>query len=251
MERAVYERMAAQEATHWWFRGRRDIVRRVVARAVADMASNATSTVRILEAGCGTGGNLEMLREFGMLNAFEPDNEAREVARARSGLQVSDGVLPDSIPFSPTPYSIIVMLDVLEHIEDDVAALAALKDRLEPGGCVLVTVPALPFLWSHHDIQHHHYRRYTRASLRACAEQAGFCTVRPFYFNTLLLPLVVTIRGIKRLIGSKSADDIQPNRISNAVLYRIFRTERHWMGRIPAPVGLSLCAVLYQRKKTK
>ena len=128
---------------------------------------------RILEAGCGTGGNLAMLARFGRVSAFEPDGDARHAARAKSTADIRDGRLPDQVPFQPETFDLVAMLDVLEHIDDDVAGLRALCATLQRGGQVLVTVPAFPFLWSRHDELHHHKRRYRKRGLVAAAEAAG------------------------------------------------------------------------------
>ncbi|MCH9013739.1 MAG: class I SAM-dependent methyltransferase, partial [Proteobacteria bacterium] len=156
MDRQVYARMAELEDRHWWFAARRRILTEVLARLVALPAAP-----RLLEAGCGTGGNLAMLSRFGEVAAFEPDAEARRKAQEKSGFDVRDGRLPGDIPFEPGRFDLVAAFDVLEHVEDDLASLRALHAQLRPGGSALITVPAFEFLWSRHDERHHHWRRYT------------------------------------------------------------------------------------------
>ena len=239
MDRAVFERMAAQEDVHWWFAARREIIRSVICRLV-----ELPGSPRVLEAGCGTGGNLDMLGGFGQLRAFELDAEARRIAAEKSGLAVAEGALPDAVPFGAERFDLIGLFDVLEHVGDDEAALRALRGRLAPGGRIVMTVPAFPWLWSRHDERHHHFRRYTRRHLTDVARRAGLRVEHGFYFNTLLFPVAVAHRAIKALLRLDHADDTLPPPALNGALRSVFAAERHLVGRIALPVGLSLCAVL-------
>jgi SAM-dependent methyltransferase len=244
VDRAVYDRMATLEDSHWWFVGRRGIVATMIDRFVT-LPTNG----RVLEAGCGTGGNLGMLSRYGMLQAFEHDKIARDIAQEKSGMAIESGSLPGMVPYESETFGIILLLDVLEHIEDDVGALAALRERLAADGRVLVTVPAFPALWSSHDETHHHYRRYTRRSLAEVAEAAGFEVERLMYFNFLLLPVAVAVRWLKVITGSHTPDDSMPAPWLNALLRRVFGAERYIVGRVPIPAGLSCGAILKRSPK--
>ena len=226
------------ESEHWWFKARRGIL-----TSVLENVRGGRAGLKILEAGCGTGGNLRMLNRFGKVSAFEPDTGALRLARAKSGCHIEKGALPEQIPFRPGSFDIAVALDVIEHIEDDEAGLAALRRQLKPGGKLLMTVPALPWLWSAHDEQHHHYRRYTRTELNRKLQDAGFKPLKVSYFNTLLFPAVLLLRGLKKLTGNTSSDDHMPSPALNTTLRRVFEAERHLIGRLPLPVGVSLLAV--------
>ena len=107
-----------------------------------------------------------------------------------------------------------------------------------------MTVPAFPFLWSKHDERHHHFRRYTRASLAEVAQKAGLKVKYSSYFNMFLFPLAVTTRAVKKITDSDTPDDQLPATWLNAVLARIFGFERHLLGHVRLPFGLSLAAVL-------
>ncbi|MDH5798794.1 MAG: class I SAM-dependent methyltransferase [Paracoccaceae bacterium] len=239
MDRDVYERMAMVEQSHWWFSARREIIEVVIKRLIRPQ-KNAS----VLEAGCGSGGNLHLLAQFGQVDAFEFDEQARDIATERLGRPVCFGALPDEIPFSEKRYDVIGLFDVLEHIELDIEALRALGARLLPDGALFVTVPAFPILWSRHDVSHHHFRRYTKRSLADAAKKSGLRVEYGFYFNTFLFPLALAVRGVKGLRRQYTPDDAVPGHSLNKILRIIFASERHLMGRLPMPIGLSLGAVL-------
>lgn len=239
MDPEVYARMALVEDEHWWFSGRRQILREILCRRI-DLPEGA----RLLEAGCGTGGNLALLRGFGDVSALEPDSEARRLASLKSGLDIRDGWLPDAVPFEDASFDLIAMFDVLEHLEDDVGSLHALQRTLRPGGWILLTVPAFPFLWSRHDETHHHKRRYRRDDLLQVIAAAGFNPIMTTYLNSFLFPPIAGIRLAKKLFGVDGHDDdALPPPLLNGVLRTIFASERHFVSRAGLPIGVSLLAV--------
>ena len=238
MERATFDNMARIDQDHWWFVARRKIVARLIAEQ-APLGPDA----RILEMGAGTGSNIALLQRFGTVDAVEPDGPARDFATARTGVAIRGGLLPEGVDLADGRYDLIAMLDVLEHIPGDRAALAALRPKLASGGRILVTVPAGPWLWSAHDVAHHHQRRYTAATLRAVFEAAGYRVHHLTHFNSVLFPLVAAARGLGKLTGREGGDDAMPPRPLNAVLERLFAAERHWVGRRTLPFGVSLAAV--------
>jgi SAM-dependent methyltransferase len=156
---------------------------------------------------------------------------------------VLEGYLPHDLPIADCGADMIVMLDVLEHIDDDLAALKAVSGKLKPGARLLVTVPALPALWSVHDEEHHHKRRYTAQTLRDVVAKSGLELEKISYFNTLLLPLIAGLRGLKALTGNTKPDTGVPPSWLNATLEAIFGFERHLIGRLPMPLGVSLFMV--------
>jgi SAM-dependent methyltransferase len=203
--------------------------------------------MRVLEAGCGTGGNLAMLAEFGRLEAFEADEEARRLARAKSHLEIHPGTLPDDIPVTGC-FDVIALFDVLEHIERDVDSLAALARLLSPSGRLYMTVPALPWLWSRHDETHHHHRRYTRGTLIERLRRAGLTPIRITYFNSLLFPAIAAWRLIRKRVHTASApEDSMPPALVNRLLTWIFASESLLIGRVPLPIGVSLLAIAERR----
>ena len=235
MDRVVYDRMAAHDSTHWWYRARRDILADYLTQF-----GGLPEGARILEIGCGTGHNLPMLSRFGAVDAIEIDPAARAIASERLGRTVGAAPLPVLPGVARGAYDLIAVLDVVEHIEDDVAALGAMRDRLAPGGKLLITVPAHPWMWSAHDVVNHHYRRYTKSMLRERIAAAGLKPEKLGYFNSLLFPLAAGARLIGRLTGREDSDDSPPPPLVNALFERIFRLERHMVGRVPMAPGVSL-----------
>jgi SAM-dependent methyltransferase len=235
MDRRVYDRMAEHDSVHWWYRARREILADFLSRE-----GRLPARAKILEIGCGTGHNLPMLARFGEVDAIEIDAAARAVASERLGKPVGDAPLPELPGVPRAHYDLIAVLDVVEHIADDVAALAAMRERLAPGGKILIAVPAHPWMWSAHDVVNHHHRRYTKKTLAAAIRAAGLRPRKLGYFNSILFPVAAAARIAGKLTGRDDSDDSPPAKPVNAVLERIFRLERHAVGRVPMPVGVSL-----------
>lgn len=238
MERAVFDRMAELDQHHWWFLARRRILETLIGRTV-----KPPKKARILEVGCGTGHNLAMLGKFGSVEASELDPSARALSSKRLGREVEEAKLPDLSMFDRNVYDLVALLDVLEHVPDDLASLKSILKRLKPGGALLLTVPANPWMWSAHDRAHHHFRRYTKKQLASLFRQAGFEIQLLSYFNTLLYPLVAAARIIGKITRKESADDRLPGDAVNRTLQTIFGLEAHVVGKVPMPFGVSLVAV--------
>lgn len=243
MERKIYTRMAEVEDDHWWFISRRNIVAGLLDRL------GLPEKISILEVGCGTGGNLTMLARRGRVYAIEPDDEARSFAEARGQAEIRPGCLPNDIGFANMCFDLVIMTDVLEHLDDDAAALRAVRTRLKPGGALLLTVPGMEWLWSAHDVAHHHRRRYRERQLRALAIDTGYEVRYLSYYNFLLFPVIAAARLTQRLTGvSGEGHDLRmPSPFVNRTLSRIFSSERHLIGRMSVPLGVSL--MLLARKQ--
>jgi SAM-dependent methyltransferase len=239
MERIVYDRMAELDERHWWYRARRDVLRELIRRRIVLPADP-----RILEVGCGTGHNFQMLRDFGRLDAIEVDGEARAIASRRLGHAVMDAPLPQLAGVPTGSYDLIAMLDVLEHIDDDRAALRALAERLRPDGRLLITVPAHPWMWSAHDEVNHHKRRYTKRSFRAAVGDAGLRLEMLGWFNSVLFPVAAAARVAGRIAGKNDSDDKLPPAPVNRLFEWMFGLERYAIGRVPFPPGVSLAAIV-------
>lgn len=235
MEPQLYLQFSALEDEHWWFVARRIILNRAISKLALP------EDAEILEAGCGTGGNLPMLRRHGRVYAMELNEVARSLASDRGLAKIQPGRLPDDIPFASRSFDLIVLLDVLEHLDEDVASLRALRSRLKPDGWLLVTVPAYAFLWSQHDVANHHKRRYVMRGLRRVVKRAGYDVRYVSYFNTVLFPLVAGIRLLQNWFGGGKGEDLtMPSKLVNRVLTALFASERFLIGRFSLPFGVSL-----------
>jgi len=238
MERIVYDRMAELDERHWWYRARRDILGELIRREISLPAE-----ARILEVGCGTGHNLPMLGAFGHVDAIEIDEAARDIASRRLGHPVLNAPLPELSGIGSGSYDLIAILDVLEHIEADREALVSLASKLRPGGRILITVPAHPWMWSAHDVVNHHHRRYTRRALRAVVTEAELKLEMMSWFNSLLFPLAAAARLAGRITGKEDSDDKLPPAPINSLFEAVFGLERYAIGRVPFPPGVSLAPI--------
>jgi SAM-dependent methyltransferase len=234
----IYLDMRRVEDEHWWFVGRRAIVREAI-------AGLALARPRILDAGCGTGGNLAMLSGFGDVIGLELDPTAVAAARSRGAWRIERGGLPVDRPAWRAQFDLVVMTDVLEHIEDDAGALTSVAALLRPGGHLLLTVPAFRFLWSAHDTAHHHRRRYTAAGLRAAIARAGLVAGRVSYFNCVLFPAIAAVRLAGRFAGGAGGTPGLglPAAPVNRALAALFAAERHVLRRAGFPFGVSILAL--------
>ncbi len=228
------------EDRHWWYRGRRTVIEGVVD------GLRLPARARILDAGCGSGRNMLELARHGTVTGVELSETSVALARGRRAGEVVAGSVLE-MPFPADSFDLAVSLDVIEHLEDDLAALRELRRTVAPGGSLLVTVPAYQWLWSGHDEINHHHRRYTRRSLQRVAEQAGWDQVRTTYFNSLLLPMAIVLRVLDRFSRKTTESSLDlwiPPGPVNWLLERPLALESALIargGRIPA--GLSLLAV--------
>jgi SAM-dependent methyltransferase len=232
MEEKIYHKTAAYEESHWWFLGRRHIIEKVL----TDLS--LPRKAKILEVGCGTGGNLSLLSQYGEVYGVELDTFARNYALQRHIAPVLPGSLPHDIPYQDDFFDLIVLLDVLEHVGEDGLSLVELYKKQKPGGYLLITVPAFPALWSAHDDAHHHKRRYTLKTLGPIVRGAHYNIIFHSYINTILFPIIAGLRVIKRSHGN---DDLfMPPNILNNLLYKIFAIERHLLNLVSLPFGTTL-----------
>lgn len=239
MDVAAYHSMRDLQDEHWWFVGRRQFLRKLIERH-----GKLGQDARIFEAGCGFGGNLPLLEEFGTVAAFEYSDEARTYCAARSGIAVMPGALPDGVDFGGRTYDLVALLDVLEHIDDDRGSLETLGQGLAEGGRMVITVPAFQWLWSKHDELHHHKRRYSRKSLERVIRAAGLRPLKTGYFNSLLFPLAVIQRMATRIAGGEAVADELPPKPLNRALGGIFSLESAMAGKVGLPFGLSAYAIV-------
>ena len=230
----MYEHMYRQEDEHWWFRGRRAVIRALLAR------TKLPANPRILDAGCGTGRNLTELQRLGTASGVDFSALAIDYCRARGIADVHRAGL-EALPFDTDSFDLLLLADVIEHVDDDVAVLRELHRVAAPGAVLAITTPAYRWLWSQHDETCHHRRRYTRPELRERAGAAGWRPVTATYFNSLLLPPIFLTR---RLFGRRRREradlDITPGAL-NPVLEFPMRLEAGLIRRgVSLPFGVSI-----------
>jgi SAM-dependent methyltransferase len=242
MKRAFAREYRSLEQWHWWFRGRIRILESILRRELPPDTSR-----EILSAGCGPAEGLTWLVQFagrqGRVVGFDID--PAHALNVPDQVEFVTGSL-ERTPFENSSFDVILALDVLEHLHDDLAGLRELIRLLKPGGLLVISVPALPFLWGGQDIVSEHQRRYTRGSLASLLRQADLRECEITYFNTLLFPIAAGVRMTRALLGTadRARSDFEgsrPGRL-NDVLAGVFGAERYLVNRIPLPVGLSLLA---------
>ncbi len=277
MERHTYAIMNRVEDSHWWFVGRRAILRTFLDAIVASVGSeisvqssetetgpefkdqgsrledktsdlntnpkletrNAKPALRILDVGCGTGGNLEMLSEYGSAEGVDVSEEALDFCRSK-GLKVRKG-LAEKLPFDDEVFDLVTGLDVVEHLDDDVAGLREMNRVLRPGGKVLLFVPAFMWLWGVQDDISNHRIRYTRSQIVERMESAGFEVGRATYANITFFAPVLAGRVLMRLTGFKPESENNINVTAlNGIFGSVFSAERHWLRKRDLSFGVSI-----------
>jgi SAM-dependent methyltransferase len=240
-----YSEYYALEDQHWWFVGRRRIFLSLLER---EFEIPARDGLRALDVGCGTGTMLQHLSRYARVQGIDADPQAVAFCHER-GLtdvtRVDSGVLP----FADGSFDLVTAFDVLEHVEDDVGLLREMHRVANPGGLLLVSVPAYRFLWGPQDEISHHHRRYLASELRRRVTTAGFHLERVSYFNTLLFPAIAGLRLGRRLVRRRGPEELKsdfgltPPGLVNRILARIFGMEAALLQRVDLPVGVSVLAL--------
>jgi SAM-dependent methyltransferase len=231
------------ERWHWWFRGRQRILETILREECA-----GRTPLDVLSVGCGPAEGLNWLlplagdggRVIGV------DADPVHARRPAPGPKSVVGRL-EAMPLVSRSFDVVLGLDVLEHLDDDVAGLREAVRLVAPGGVLVVTVPALPSLWGRQDVINEHRRRYTRSTLYRLFARAGLPRPAISYFNTLLFPAVAAIRWTRRMAGlDDGGSDLESSHpgLANELLATVFATERHFVRKVPMPVGVSLLATL-------
>jgi SAM-dependent methyltransferase len=202
--------------------------------------------MKICELGCGTGGNLAAVAERHDVVGVECSPLALEYARRRLGNRVIRGSLPNDISLPANSFDVVLLTDVLEHIEDDTASARMALRLLRPGGIVVATVPAYQWLYSPRDAAHHHFRRYSKSRFHDLWRGGDAKVALLSHYNTLLFPLAALVRMASRFILDRgnSGDLAIPPKFVNNLFAGIMRSEVNVLGRMALPFGLSLIAVI-------
>jgi SAM-dependent methyltransferase len=239
MEDREFVRMALLEDVFWWYRGLRRIVRTLLEPHLPERRP-----LRILDAGCGTGGFLREIRDLGLACGVDVSEQALRLARQR-GLTGLARASVEALPVATASQDVVVSLDVLYHrgVRSEERALAELVRCLRPGGLLLLNLPAYEWLRSAHDEAIHTARRYTRSRVRRLLEAHPLRILKLSHWNTLLLPLAVLVRLLRRGSGESDSDVRPLPGWLNTALEQFPYLEARWLRRGSLPAGLSVVAL--------
>jgi SAM-dependent methyltransferase len=238
MQQHTYAIMRRVEETHWWFAGRRQIIKSFLDHIYGNAASGAER--RILDVGCGTGANLEMLSEYGKAEGVDVSDEALSFCHAR-GLDCVKRGAAEALPYDEKSFDLVAGLDVVEHLDDDLAGLKEMYRVLRPEGRALLFVPAFMFLWGVQDDISNHRRRYTLAELKHVVREAGFKVERASYVNISFFAPVFFGRLLMRVFRLRPESE---NNLTigflNGVLGKILGAESWFLRYMNFPFGVSI-----------
>lgn len=243
MDPSIYETYYKMERGHWWFHARKEIV-----FALLEKFCPPLENLLVLDVGTGTGSFLEECKKRGITAVGHDASEiAVEMAAQSSGLRVEHKKIPEDYGATKEEYDVVLLLDVLEHVENDKEGLEAALRVLKPGGILFCTVPAYKSLWSTYDVFCHHFRRYEKKELLTLIQSLGLekNVKKISYFCALLFPLIAGARLLERIFMSrKTYRPFFVPSFLNTLLYHIFRLERKAVLNHDLPFGSSLLMVL-------
>ncbi len=244
MDDSIYHIHYRQEESHWWFAARAEIVTEIIERY-----GNLKPGETILDIGCGTGAILKKLSAKYKVVGIDMSPLAVEYSKKR-GLTDVYQMPVQEFPKDKFKVKAAILLDVIEHIDDDLDVLRATREIIGPDGRVIITVPAYMWMWSAHDVVHHHKRRYNAQTLRDLLDRAGFEPIKLTYYNTLLFPLAAAKKLLDRGKDASAASEAveEPAGFVNSLFRSIFSAEKHIVPNMNLPFGVSLLLVARPKK---
>jgi SAM-dependent methyltransferase len=241
MQQHTYAIMDEVEGSHWWFVGRRAILDSFL-RQIVEKIRTPRSVLRILDVGCGTGANLEMLSAYGQAEGVDVSDDALAFCE-KKGLKAQKG-LAESLPFADEAFDLTTALDVVEHLDDDIAGLKEMYRVTKKGGYSLIFVPAFMWLWGVQDDISNHRIRYTRSQIVERLRTAGYEIERATYANWTFFAPIFGGRMLMKATGIKpeSENNITVSAL-NGVFGKLFGSERFWLRHLDFPFGVSIVVV--------
>ncbi|HEX9722170.1 MAG TPA: class I SAM-dependent methyltransferase [Candidatus Paceibacterota bacterium] len=228
------------ETSYWWHKGRRVVIDSMLKRFL-----EPRSALRILDVGCGTGMNLELLSKFGQVHGVDASPIAVHYCLQRGFSDVYEGRAED-LKFADESFDMVVAIELLEHVQEDVDTLREFARVLRPGGLLFLTVPAYQFLWTEHDEVLDHVRRYTLGELKKKLQEAGFRVEKGTYMVTFTSPLFV-YRLFRHLFGKKNETPktsyVPVPSFLNAIFVASFFLEATIVKYVSLPFGISVLCV--------
>jgi len=241
MQQHTYAIMDEVEGSHWWFVGRRAILESFLT-SICSRLTTHDSRLRILDVGCGTGANIQMLSQYGEAEGVDVSDDALEFCR-RKGLKAQKG-LAETLPYENETFDLTTALDVVEHLDDDIAGLKEMYRVTKRGGYSLIFVPAFMWLWGVQDDISNHRIRYTKTQIVERLKTAGYTIERATYANWTFFAPILAGRAIMRVTGIKPESE---NNITisglNGIFGKLFGSERFWLRNFNFPFGVSIVVV--------
>jgi ubiquinone/menaquinone biosynthesis C-methylase UbiE len=233
------------EMNHWWWEGRRQILRQTIKKE---------KNLKILDIGCGTGETLSFLKTYlpkPSLYGIDSSPTAIKYAMKRGHKNIIS-VDAKKLPFENNKFDYILLLDVLEHIKDDTSILIEARRVLKKNGKIIITTPALQFIWSEHDTAQGHFRRYVRRRIRKITSNSKLSVKEISYFNFFLSPAIIGVRLLSKLkpfkkygeYNSKLNFSVAKKPFLNELLKSIFVFEVKLIKYINYPFGISIFTLL-------
>lgn len=247
MNKEYVQQYVQLEKEHWWFIARKKILHHYISKHVKG------NNYRILNIGAAGGESSRLLGEFGKVVSVENDSYFVDYLQSQNIDVVDASIL--ELPFDNNSFDMVCAFDVIEHVENDKAALAEMKRVCVPSGFVFVTVPAFQSLWSRHDVVNDHKRRYNENSLKSLVNKNDELDwIEIAYFNFILFLPVYVARKLSNLFSNRNPaksdfETFKTGRFLNSVLKRIFSSELFLAKRMRLPWGVSLIGVLQKNKK--
>jgi SAM-dependent methyltransferase len=239
MKKITYDIEWRLEGSHWWFVGRRKLLRSLLTSL--DLPSNAQS----IDIGCGVGSNLGLLQSLGF-QVVGVDSEIYSLLYATKRFPTLDLVSGDllRLPFKPNSIDLIIGTDILEHLAEDALGIKEIHRALKKGGKVLFTVPAFNFLWGIQDVAGRHKRRYSKRELIGQVERQGFEVLKSSYFNFFLFLPILIVRRFVRFLGLEIESENQVNfPLINFLFMKLFSIEPHLLKYLRFPFGVSIFCI--------
>jgi len=243
MDTNYYKEYASLERQHWWFKVRGKIISKLISAGI----EKGDKQLNILNIGAATGKTSELLSKFGKVTSLEYDQDCCDYANKHFNLTIMNGSILD-LPFKDEEFDLVCAFDVIEHVEDDLSGVHEMKRVCKRDGQIVLTVPAYQFLWSHHDIVNHHFRRYTLKGLKELVKKSDLIPVRATYFNTILFIPIAIFRLLSKMIPDKlirkgagsDATLLSYDGLISRILYRIFSLELSMLKLFNLPFGVSI-----------
>lgn len=233
MNKKTFLRHIKNQKKHWWFQARKKIIDQIISNNVLKKKNN------ILDFGSGSGVNLDILKKYGKVDVHEKNDFARSILKRNKNVQKTF----NSLKLRKNYYDIILLADVIEHIENPKILIKNLKKFLKKDGQLLVTVPAYQFLFNKKDSVLGHYRRYNVNTLKK--EFKNYKIKNISYFNTFLCLPIIMISFLNKILNRDYINEVEttPNYIFNKILFIIFYSEKFFLRYFNFPFGISIYIV--------